>query len=78
MSKYSSEVISKATNKLFEDINLELEGKKPIKLIPQLMTQYEIGKKVNRETKIITFVTITSSLKLADIDFLVKNGYLEK
>lgn len=76
MKSYSSEEIALATIKLYEDIGLELSGKKPLKLFPKLYEQYELSKKVNRKTQIITYANFSCSMKIANVDFLIDNGYL--
>lgn len=78
MEKYNSNDIAKATEKLYKDLDLELSGKKPLNLFPKLYDQYELNKKVNRKTGVTTFAQFSCSMKIADIDFLVKNGYLKK
>ncbi|WP_349764264.1 hypothetical protein [Fusobacterium sp. SYSU M8D902] len=77
MSKHSSEAIAQATVKLFNDLEAEISGKKPLKLFPKLYTQYELNKKVNKETTIITYVNFSCSMKIANIDFLIEEGYLK-
>lgn len=77
MKKYNSDEIAQATEKLYNDLDLELSGKKPLKLFPKLYEQYEFNKKVNRKTGVTTFAQFSCSMKIANIDFLIEEGYLK-
>lgn len=78
MEKYSSNDIAQATEKLYDDLDLELSGKKPLNLFPKLYEQYELNKKVNRKTGVTTYAQFSCSMKIADISFLIEHGYLKK
>lgn len=78
MEKYDSHDIAQATEKLYKDLALELSGEKPLNLFPKLYDQYELNKKANKKTKVITYAQFSCSMKIANIDFLIENGYLKK
>lgn len=78
MGKYSSNDIAQATEKVYKDLELELSGEKPLNLFLKLYDQYELNKKANRKTKVITYVQFSCSMKIVNIDFLIENGYLKK
>lgn len=78
MKEYTIEEIATATRKVYEDIEKELRGEKKLKLMLELLKKGELSKKENYETRVIALLSFGFSLKLTDVDFLKKQGYLAK
>lgn len=74
--KYSTEEIAIATRKCYEDIEKELLKEKEPDLILKLLERGELSKKQDFSTKVIAIVNFQFSLKIADVPFLEKEGYL--